>query len=307
MEEIEFLYDELLEQNNRELATIFNLIKHPMMQKNAYTLRIFARAILQSYTKQKNETVVYEAPIDFSKYKKVEQFIPVNPIKIQSQKQVVDYKPQIEAPKKEIILPNVKKPEAHLEIEEKTEKSSYSLIIEDNKPIVTVDVNEEYVVSEPSLYEPDKKVIERVKEKLGKRLNLIQDDKILSDYVQKYCRRENVSYNQDIFNKVKYYIIRDLVNYGKIDPFMYDKEVQKIICDSSDKFITIEYKGKKLTSNIKLSDDKEVHDFIVSLAEKAKFKLDEKEPLVDFKLDNLRIIGTLGTTSTRPNFTIIKD
>ena len=279
-----------------------------MLEKNAYALRMFARAILKSYIKQKKETVVFSAPLDFSKYKKVYQsqnLIPVNPIQIINPKPIIDYNPLIQAPKKE-ILPNVPKPSAHLEIREKKEKIFYPLIIENNFPIVTANINEEYIVNEPPLYEPDKKVIERVEEKLGKRLNLIQDDKILSDYVQKYCRRENVTYNEDIFRKVKYYILRDSINYGKIDPFMHDKDVEKIICDSADKFLSVNYKGKKLSTNIKFSDDKEVHDFLVQLAEKAKVKLSEKEPLLDFTLDNLRIFGTLGTASARPNFTIIK-
>ncbi|HLD15952.1 MAG TPA: hypothetical protein VJB94_05245 [Candidatus Nanoarchaeia archaeon] len=311
MEEIEFIYDELLEQNKRELTQIFNLIRHPMMEKNAYALQMFSRAILKSYTRQKKNTVVYEAPIDFSKYKKTnqaQQLTPVNPMKIIQPfpNVVVDYKPLIQAPKKD-VLPNVAKPSAHLEIEEKKDNASYPLIIEEGKPIVTALVNEEYQVNEPSLYESDKKVVERVKEKLGNRLNLIQDDKILADYIEKYCKKENVSYNKEVFSRIKYYMTRDLINYGKIDPFLHDKGVEKIICDSSDKFISVDYKGKKLLTNIKLSDDKEVHDFIIKLAEKAKFKLSEKEPLVDFKLDNLRVMGTLGTSSARPNFTIIKE
>ena len=65
--------------------------------------------------------------IDFSKYKKTnqaQQLTPVNPMKIIQPfpNVVVDYKPLIQAPKKD-VLPNVAKPSAHLEIEEKKDNA----------------------------------------------------------------------------------------------------------------------------------------------------------------------------------------
>ena len=69
MEEIEFLYDEIYEQNKKELTQIIHLMNHPMLEKNAHTLEMFARAVLKASSKMKKASPVVE--FDFSKYKRL--------------------------------------------------------------------------------------------------------------------------------------------------------------------------------------------------------------------------------------------
>ncbi|WP_423999611.1 type II/IV secretion system ATPase subunit [Haloarcula salina] len=110
-------------------------------------------------------------------------------------------------------------------------------------------------------------------------------------------------------HKLLYYLVRDFIDYGAIDPVMRDPAVEDISCDGSDVPVFVyhrEYRDVK--SNVTF-DREALDSFTSRMAQRAGKQLTVSNPLVDASLPNgSRVQITLGgDISTRgSNFTIRK-
>ena len=109
--------------------------------------------------------------------------------------------------------------------------------------------------------------------------------------------------------KLKYYLLRDFVRLGPIDPIMQDPHVEDISCDGTDVPVYV-YHGehRDLRTNIRF-DQGELNSFALQLAQRAGEQVSVSEPLMDGTLpDGSRVQLTFGSdVSTRgSNFTIRK-
>jgi flagellar protein FlaI len=106
-----------------------------------------------------------------------------------------------------------------------------------------------------------------------------------------------------------YYLRRDFVNYGKIDPIMRDRAVEDISCDGAAKPVFVYHHGyRDLRTNLSFSDDR-LSAYVVRLAQRAGKHLSVADPLVDASLpDGSRVQLTLGgeVTTQGANFTVRK-
>jgi len=110
-------------------------------------------------------------------------------------------------------------------------------------------------------------------------------------------------------HKLLYYLMRDFVHYGSIDPIMRDPNIEDVSCDGADVPIFVYHREyRDLKSNVKFDDDR-LSAFVFRLAQRAGKQLTVSNPLVDASLPNgSRVQLTLGgDVATRgPNFTIRK-
>jgi len=110
-------------------------------------------------------------------------------------------------------------------------------------------------------------------------------------------------------HKLLYYLVRDFIDYGAIDPVMRDPAVEDISCDGSDVPVFVyhrEYRDVK--SNVTF-DREALDSFTSRMAQRAGKQLTVSNPLVDASLPNgSRVQITLGgDISTRgSNFTVRK-
>lgn len=107
--------------------------------------------------------------------------------------------------------------------------------------------------------------------------------------------------------KLLYYLLRDFVHFGEIDPIMNDPFIEDISCDGSDVPVFV-YHGqyRDLRTNIRFTEAR-LSSFVVRLAHQAGKHVSVSSPLVDASLaDGSRIQLTFGSDiSTRgSNFTI---
>ncbi len=109
--------------------------------------------------------------------------------------------------------------------------------------------------------------------------------------------------------KTLYYLLRDFLEYGAIDPMMRDRNIEDVSCDGSDVPVYVYHREyRDLRTNVAF-DRRRLNSMTVRLAQRAGKQISVSSPLVDASLpDGSRIQLTLGgEVSTRgSNFTIRK-
>jgi flagellar protein FlaI len=110
-------------------------------------------------------------------------------------------------------------------------------------------------------------------------------------------------------HKLLYYLLRDFLAYGKIDPLMRDENPEDISCDGIDVPVFVYHRAyRDLRTNVTFPGD-QLASFVVQLAQRAGKHISVSDPLVDASLpDGSRIQLTLGgEIATRgSNFTVRK-
>ena len=172
-----------------------------------------------------------------------------------------------------------------------------------------------YKVIEPYLNEEEHRLLNYIWETLLKTLELRLDELDLKK-VEKYLDEqielifENYQIKADDLTKKKilYYIKRESLGYGKIDPLMKDPNIEDISCDGSGIPIFLYHrKYGSVESNVYFTDEDELSYFVVRLAQKCGKHISIAEPMLDATIpDGSRIQMTLSTevTTKGSTFTI---
>jgi len=174
-----------------------------------------------------------------------------------------------------------------------------------------------YKVIEPYLSDEEQKVLNFVWETLLKTFNLRLDE-LDTTKIEKYLIKQteqvisNYGLKVDDLSKQKilYYIRRESLGFGKIDPLMKDPHIEDISCDGSEEPIFLYHrKYGSVKSNVKFNDEEELSFFVVRLAQKCGKHISIAEPILDATMpDGSRIQMTLSTevTTKGSTFTIRK-
>ncbi|WP_455448695.1 type II/IV secretion system ATPase subunit [Natrinema thermotolerans] len=127
--------------------------------------------------------------------------------------------------------------------------------------------------------------------------------------VPRVMREHAATVGDGSLHQLLYYLRRDFVSYGKIDPIMRDRGVEDVSCDGADRPVFVYHHGyRDLRTNLSFSDER-LSAYVVRLAQRAGKHLSVADPLVDAALpDGSRVQLTLGgeVTTGGPNFTVRK-
>ncbi|MBU0930260.1 MAG: hypothetical protein KJ623_04270 [Nanoarchaeota archaeon] len=272
MKDIDFLYDDthLEKQELEKIAKIAT--KEPEKRDfNAVILRKFTLALINAIAEEKK--IVREVKVIPKEIKKV---IPEKPKEIKKEEpKIIPVKP-IEPPKPEF-------PEH--DIIKNTE----------NKVLASAKLqNHNYFLSEPVLNDKDKELIKKIDSKIDQKLlkkpELVNDKNFMVKIVQKYSKRLKIPFNMDYFDKIRYYIVRDSLSYGKLDPLMQDVSVKEIHFNGIHKPITISFNNEEnIETNVIFEDMHEVNNIIKKFFEKAKQKLTRDNNYLDIDISNIKV------------------
>ena len=177
----------------------------------------------------------------------------------------------------------------------------------------------EYIIHEPELTEEEKNLIEDIKafieEKTDINFNEIRKKEAL-DYIVnifndalEYFRVYLTKEKREIF---KYYIFRDYIGLGILEPFLNDEHLEDISCDGAGIPIYIYHRDPRLGSlrtNVFFENEKELENFVIKLSEKCGKSISVAKPLLDGALpDGSRVQATLkaDVAMRGSNFTIRK-
>ncbi len=176
-----------------------------------------------------------------------------------------------------------------------------------------------YKVVEPELTEEDKKLLEEIKENIEERLDVDFDDvgKIkargyISDRLDEVLEVLGKDLSEGKRKTIRYYLERDYIDMGKIDPFMRDPNIEEISCDGVGIPIFVYHRNAKygsMETNVVFEEEEKLDTYVRRLGQTVGKTVSMANPLVDASLpDGSRLQATLGTDIARKgsNFTIRK-
>lgn len=176
-----------------------------------------------------------------------------------------------------------------------------------------------YRVIEPTLTPKLIQILDKIKELLEQRLD-VDFSKLKMVEASTYLNKQI----QDLLNYftfkitatekliLQYFIERDFIGLGRIEPLMKDKNIEDISCDGVGIPIFIYHRNSSLGSvatNIVFDDNEELDSFITRLVQLSGKSVSVAQPLIDGSLpDGSRLQATLATDIARrgSNFTIRK-
>ena len=210
----------------------------------------------------------------------------------------------IEEPVGIILKEKGKKPAVFREVYPIQEPYVYAAIVKDPATQKTL-----YEVIEPTLQEEEQKRLQETKnfimEEVDVSLKEIETkekaEKYLKEKTKEIIRKYKIKIPQESIDKLTYYIVRDFLGYGKIDPLMKDHLIEDISADGVNIPIYVWHRVyESLPTNILFEDEAELNSFIIRLAYLAGKNISLASPILDASLpDGSRIQLTYGNEVTR--------
>jgi len=174
-----------------------------------------------------------------------------------------------------------------------------------------------YKVIEPYLSDEEQNNLNFIWETLMKTFNLRLDEldskkveNYLYEQVEKVINNYEIEIDDVTKKKILYYIKRESLGFGKIDPLMRDPNIEDVSCDGEGVPLFLYHrKYGSLRSNVEFGDEEELSYFVVRLAQKCGKHISIAEPMLDATMpDGSRIQMTLSNevTTKGSTFTIRK-
>ena len=166
-----------------------------------------------------------------------------------------------------------------------------------------------YELIEPTLLEEEEAQLKEIKAILVEEIDVNLKEIETRDKAEEYLKTKiheiikdyRLKIDEESVDKFMYYIIRDFLGYGKIDPLMQDPLIEDISADGVNIPIYVWHRDyESLPTNIIFKNSEELDSFIVRLAYLSKKNISLAMPILDASLpDGSRIQMTYGSEITR--------
>ncbi len=189
---------------------------------------------------------------------------------------------------------------------------AYIMIFTDKKGVLRYHVLEPYLTAEEReiLNELKELILEEARIPIHILKNYDDAVRSLNKSIDSLVNNYKININGQSLNKIKYYIVRDLIGYGKIDPIYRDPYVEDIVCDGYKIPIYVYHRDFEwMPTNVIFKDPNELESFIRRLAFRAGQSITYARPIVEGPLppEGFRAHLTLKEVSRRGStFTIRK-
>ncbi|MFB6199494.1 MAG: type II/IV secretion system ATPase subunit [Candidatus Nanohaloarchaea archaeon] len=182
---------------------------------------------------------------------------------------------------------------------------------EENKELV-------YKVQEPTLEDEDKQLFNKIKENLQEKIDVSLSsmqgrEKIvqyLEDRVNDVLIELGIEISEEQHDKILYYLYRDFVGLGKIEPFMHDPYIEDLGCDGTGTPIfAVHSEFGSVKTNVVYEEKEDLENVVIKLAERCGKYVSYANPLLDGALpDGSRVNASLteDVTAHGPTFSIRK-
>jgi flagellar protein FlaI len=184
----------------------------------------------------------------------------------------------------------------------------YAAISEDSQ-----NLSLRYLLMEPTLNEEEKKILEKIKEILFQTLDVDlrslgsreQAEEWLRGRISKTAKDYKINIEEGALDKIQYYLVRDLIDFGKIDPLMHDHMIEDISCDGPGIPIYVWHRRyESIPTNVVFEAEEELDSFVVRLAYLAGKHISIANPMLSASLsDGSRIQLSYGREVTRKGST----
>lgn len=173
----------------------------------------------------------------------------------------------------------------------------------------------EYLLFEPELSPFEYELLERVNADLRSILILEEDDlaksreELIAEKLENLLREYGIALSGESRCRVEYYLFRNFIGWGRLDPLMNDPFLEDISCDGTRIPLFLYHrKYRNIRTNISFEAD-QLYSLAISLAQRSGKHISVGSPMVDATLpDGSRLQLTLGTevTTRGTSFTIRK-
>ena len=329
-DEIKFVLDERLNELNSEIQGILYNMKEPLSGERIHILNKFTRGLIQAHYNQSGKKVkrrpVNEAlllttnegefippELDIPTTGTEEFTIPTFPIEPQKDLmheslnlQVRDFqtKKLIEEPKKEIPVV-IKEVPKNIDLTEEHVSLIKSQVNGDELASATIK-GLFYVVHESQLGENEITILNAIRPLLEKKQGLFHDKEKFTKLMNKTAKKNKVAKEELSPSKLRYFLIKHLVNFGLIDPILNDPKVTKIICGGPNLKIKVQRENKELITNLEYINTPQLKEFIEYFAKKSSKKITEETTTLELEFENFRIHINVGVEGVPPKFTLEK-
>ncbi len=203
-----------------------------------------------------------------------------------------------------IIEGKTRKPAVFREVYPIQEPYVYAAIVKDPETQKT-----QYEVIEPTLQKEDENLLKEIKSLLMEEIDVSlkeietkeKAEKYLREKTAKIIRKYHIKVPPESVDKLLYYIVRDFIGYGKIDPLMKDHFIEDISADGVNIPIYVWHRVyESIPTSIIFKDEAELNSFIIRLAYLAGKNISIASPILDASLpDGSRVQLTYGNEITR--------
>jgi len=166
-----------------------------------------------------------------------------------------------------------------------------------------------YQIIEPTLLEEEAQMLKEIKNILMKNIDVNLKEietkekaaAFLKQRIFEIIENYRLKIAEEAIDKLIYYIVRDFIYYGKIDPLMKDRMVEDISADGLNIPIYIWHREyESLPTDITFKNERELNSFIVRLAYLSGKNISLASPILDASLpDGSRVQLTYGNEITR--------
>ncbi|MFB6145659.1 MAG: ATPase, T2SS/T4P/T4SS family [Candidatus Nanohaloarchaea archaeon] len=175
-----------------------------------------------------------------------------------------------------------------------------------------------YSIEEPNLSKEDEELFQMIKENLSEKIDVSLSsmkgrEKIinyLQEKVNNLLVELGIEMTDEQHDKILYYIYRDFVGLGKVEPFMHDPYIEDLGCDGTGTPIfAVHSEFGSVKSDVKFEEQKPLENLVIKLAERCGSYVSYANPLLDGALpDGSRVNASLteDVTSHGPTFSIRK-
>ncbi|HUU75039.1 MAG TPA: type II/IV secretion system ATPase subunit [Methanoregulaceae archaeon] len=164
-----------------------------------------------------------------------------------------------------------------------------------------------YEVIEPVLTMAESDLFIDIKERIFERLDINTQD-IVSELARKTLRNvtDDIITDYGIFlspiqrEKILYFMYREFLGNGMIDPIMHDRYIEDISCDGVNSNLFVYHsRYESMRTNLLYTSSEELDSFVTKLAQRSGKYISIAEPMLDATMsDGSRIQMTLGTEVT---------
>lgn len=175
-----------------------------------------------------------------------------------------------------------------------------------------------YKVIEPNLTSEDEEVLEIIKDNLSEKIDVslssMQGRKkiinYLEDKINELLVELGIEMGEKQHDKIMYYIYRDYVGLGRVEPLMHDPYIEDLGCDGiGTPIFAVHSEFGSVKTSVNYKDGKELENLVIKLAERCGRYVSYANPLLDGALpDGSRVNASLteDVTSHGPTFSIRK-
>lgn len=176
-----------------------------------------------------------------------------------------------------------------------------------------------YFVNEQPLIEEDLQQVKKIKQVIEEKIDISFDSlqtasaiSYLKKAIDEIIVQFGIFVPEDKRTLYEYYILRDFIGFGRLQPLMNDPNIEDISCDGVNIPVFIYHRNPiigSIRTNVIFTTKDELDDFVMRLSQKCGRSISVSEPLSEGALpEGSRVQATLGTDIARrgSNFTIRK-